>query len=375
MKIIFTDMPVIMAVIFILVLVSCTGNESNQQSIDLTQLPVETPGKIVELDEAGGEFFQHLNYFTVLRENGNVLVNDREGAFIAEINPEGKFLGMAATEGRGPGEIQDVLSMSIRNGELLLYDQRRKRVIQKTFKEELVDEFDGIRSGFLQPSEVYHTSSDRLIISKLWSTAYLETEDRTPEISFTVSEAGNTEILHQVTYPSKNYARVFVDGNVVGATAVPFAPDLLYDIGPDFGSMYVFWSENDRIAELSTTTLDTIRTISMPLSGEQVRSVELDSLKDAYGVERWKDLKNHIPEVKALADKMLIDDKNRFWLKLNRYSDHQEWLVADRDGKPLKIVQFPKGVMVTHVSSYHIGVRLDDHLFALYEPVSFPSHP
>lgn len=361
-------MPVYFAGIIVLILVSCAGNETTQNQIDLSQLPVVKPEKIVELDETGGRFFQHLNYYTAVKENGSVILNDRQGAFVAEINSEGEFQKMVAIEGRGPGEIQDVLSMSLRNDELLMYDQRRKRIIYKDLEEEIIDEFEGIRSDFLQPTKVYFTSNDSLLLTELWSSAYLEMEDRTPEISFVLSEFGNTEILDQVTYPSKNYARMFVDGNLVGATAVPFAPDLLYDISPDFESMYVFWSENGQIAELSLTTFDTLRTIPLPLSGDEVNSVELDSLRDAYG-ERWKDLKNHIPEIKALADKMIVDDKNRFWLQLNRYSDFQEWLVADQNGNPLKIVQFPKGVMVTHVSEHHIGVRLDDHLFALYEAV------
>lgn len=65
---------------------------------------------------------------------------------------------------------------------------------------------------------------------------------------------------------------------------------------------------------------------------------------------------------------MLIH-KDQIWVQSNIRGEFQKWFVLSMDGEITKIVHFPKNVLVTHISDHHIGVRLDDTTFALFEAV------
>ena len=66
---------------------------------------------------------------------------------------------------------------------------------------------------------------------------------------------------------------------------------------------------------------------------------------------------------------MKMDPEGRFWVKLNYRSDSNLWLILGQEGDPQKVVHLPGGSMLTHISGKHLGVRVDDVTFALYEPV------
>jgi hypothetical protein len=355
-----------LCIIPLILFISCTSNPKNSETIDLSSLPVEIPDKLWEIDKIGDNFLQHLNYRTTVTNRGNVILNDRQGEFVAEIDPEGNLVKMHASSGRGPGEIQDVLSLDYYKDELLIYDQRRKRIIRKNLQTEEIEEFEDIRTEDFQTSRSYSTQDENILLIHLWSTAYLTNKNETPKIAFAHLKLDSLTSGQMVEYPSRNMARLFIDDQVRGASQVPFAPDLYYDISPDRKSLFILWTDDPQIAELDIMSLDTVRTIPADLPRDEISKTELDSLQKRYD-ERWRDIRDHLPERKAVAENMIVDDQNRFWLQLTRESDFQEWVVLDMDGTPQKIVRFPKGVMITHISRYHIGVRLDDHIFALYE--------
>ena len=41
----------------------------------------------------------------------------------------------------------------------------------------------------------------------------------------------------------------------------------------------------------------------------------------------------------------------------------------NQDGEVEKVVNLPKNTYLTHISEHHLGVRLDDSTFGLYEAV------
>ncbi|MGF1670909.1 MAG: hypothetical protein ACFCU6_10695 [Balneolaceae bacterium] len=353
-------------IVSLILFISCTSNSDNSGTIDLSSLPVETPEKLLEIDKIGDDFFQHLNYRTIVTKNGNVILNDRQGEFVAEIDPQGDLVKKHASSGRGPGEIQDVLSLDYSKEELLMYDQRRKRIIRKNLQTDEIQEYEDIRTEDFQTSRSYSTSDENTLLIHLWSTAYLTNKNETPKIAFTHLNLDSQTSGKLVGYPSRNMARLIIDDQVRGASQVPFAPDLYYDISPDRTSLFVLWADDPQIAVLDIMRLDTIRTIPADLPRDEISRTEIDSLQKRYD-GRWRDIRDHLPERKAVAENMIVDDQYRIWLQLTRESDFQEWVVLDMDGNPQKIVRFPEGVMITHISRHHIGVRLDDHIFALYE--------
>jgi hypothetical protein len=78
-------------------------------------------------------------------------------------------------------------------------------------------------------------------------------------------------------------------------------------------------------------------------------------------------MKEIIPDHKIPVERMRIDPEGNFWLQLNYYSDTLQWLVMDREGNPQRIVHLPHESILTHVSDDHLGVRLNDITFAVYE--------
>jgi sugar lactone lactonase YvrE len=165
------------------------------------------------------------------------------------------------------------------------------------------------------------------------------------------------------------HARLIIDGNIRGATQVPFSGDLLYDLSPDRKSLFVYWSEDNHITELDVITFDTLRTIDIRLPQENINSSEIDSLKDLYSTEQWNTLKKMLPSEKAFAEEMIIDQKGRFWMKSNIMGNYQKWFVLDRDGKPERRIHLPNEGTITHVSEHHIGFRNNEFNFTLFEAV------
>ncbi|MEX0779018.1 MAG: hypothetical protein WD037_04745 [Balneolales bacterium] len=76
-----------------------------------------------------------------------------------------------------------------------------------------------------------------------------------------------------------------------------------------------------------------------------------------------------LPDEKTPVENMMIDHKGRIWLQLTYTADSQQWLIITADGTKEKIVNLPKDTMLTHISSHHLGVRLDDVTMALFEPI------
>lgn len=49
----------------------------------------------------------------------------------------------------------------------------------------------------------------------------------------------------------------------------------------------------------------------------------------------------------------------------------KSWFVLNSEGEVLKRVMLPKNSYLTHIHKDHLGVRLDDSTFALFESLSF----
>ena len=63
----------------------------------------------------------------------------------------------------------------------------------------------------------------------------------------------------------------------------------------------------------------------------------------------------------------MLYHSGEFWLKSNLRGDYEKWFVLNSKGKILHALNLPKGSILMHVSDKHLGIRLDDVTFALYE--------
>lgn len=351
---------------------SCSQTPEPDSKTEFENLPAAELELISEFDQSGDYFFQHLNYTTEVLSSGDILLNDRQGGYIIRVNPQGEFVSQVAGQGNGPGEVQDPLSIQlVDESTLLIVDQRRMRIIKKTLDSTEIDEFTVPQGEASRVSQAYATT-DPDIISVKWSGFY-EFSDSNVEPVTRISSynPGSEEFISDIRYPGVTMAALLSnDGQPLGATKVPFTPELLFDYSADKTELYMFWSEDSQITVFDPIQLDTIRTIPIDLISESLSSTELDSLEGEYDQSNWWEaVEELLPDQKAPADKMIVDHQNRIWLKLTLQSDYQKWIVLDQTGSPQFRVQFPKEGMVTHISEHHIGFRADDHLFSLYELV------
>ena len=347
---------------------SCSQQSAENQQGDFENLPVADIQLISEFDQSGDYFFQHLNYSTETLANGDVLLNDREGAYIIQVTPQGELVRLVAGKGNGPGEVQDPQSMDMLDeSTLLIVDQRRLRIIKKSLDSSDIEEFDLPQGDASRVNEAHKTTQPGVVSVHWFDFSIFRNPEARPKTRISSYNYQSDEFISDIRYPGGNNALLRIDGgDPVGSTKVPFTPELLYDYSADNSELYAFWPENSTIAVLDPVKLDTVRAIAVELPSESLTSAERDTLESDYQAEFWPSVEQLLPEQKVPADKMIIGPQNRIWLKLTLQSDQQEWMVLDQSGSPQFRVQFPKEGMVTHISDHHIGFRADDHVFALY---------
>lgn len=351
----------------IFIISSCNYSEPNSNS-EFEKLPVADIELISEFDRVDDFYFQHLNYSTIPLSNGNIVINDREGVFLIEVNQQGELIRQISRDGMGPGEIQDPISIQpVSDSSLIMMDQSRQTIIRKTYDSSVNNEYvPPMLEGF-RVSRIYPTSDPDIVSVHWWDPSRIFEADGVVRNIITSYNLNTENVKNRMEFLGESRARFLIDGRVVGAVLVPYTDKLLYDYFPVDQNMYAFWSGNSEIAVINPIDHDTLRTIKVNLRGEVLTSAERDSIQNEYDDGYWDSMRNLLPERKSPADKMIVDHEERIWLKLTLRSDYQEWIVLNKEGSPEFRIQFPKEGIVTHISEDHIGFRADDHIFSLYQ--------
>ncbi|WP_176719464.1 NHL repeat-containing protein [Rhodohalobacter halophilus] len=333
---------------------------------------MERPDQFMQTDHAGNIYFDHLNYATTVKENGNIIVNDRPQAVIMEINPDGELVDLIATKGQGPGEIQDASRLSAGIDEsLVIFDQRNYKIVQYDLNEASHYEFLPFQPDQYRIRSAHALHEPDLFLVVEWKPSALSNPGDDFTNRFVIYNQESDSVLARHTYPDRIFARQIIDGAVRGGAPVPFSPALHFSTSSNNKSIYISWSENNEIVELNLS-LDTLRTLPVPLEMERLARSEIDSIEQSYNDRSpspWEFIEPLLPGEKVAYEDMIIDHLDRIWLKLTRQTEWQDWLILSNDGTPQKIVQLPKEGMLTHVSEHHLGFRENDFTFSLYEAV------
>lgn len=359
--------------VLLLTLLSCRPDSESTDYLNPDALPVVEPAKLMETDLAGDYYFDHLNYSSVVLGNGNVIISDREQAIILEISPEGDLVRKIAGKGRGPGELQDMSTLSLdQNLNLYTFDQINQKILIYPSEMSNPIEFQPFQPDEYRVRSVHALQNEDKLLVRKWLPSALQDESKSFVNRMIVYNREADTILSDHQYPDRIMARQTVNGSVVGGRIVPFTPEFLFSVSNDRESIYVSWTESNEIVQVDFS-FDTLRTIQVNLEWERLERSEMDSLEQNIGdrsPDLWRAVAEKLPEYKVSYDGMITDHLDQIWLKLTRKSEWQEWLVLSTDGDPLQIIRLPKEGMLTHVSEHHIGFREDDHIFALYEPVN-----
>ena len=354
----------------LLLLLFFFGCQSNSDETSaLSDIPVFIPEEIQRIDSAGENYFSHLGYSSIVLQNGNVLLPDRANSSLYKIDESGEFIDIAAGKGRGPGEIDDITFLSESAfGEVLLYDQMTKKVVlldeQGNYSDEMI--FPGWEAANL--TEVY-ALDENYFLMYFRSFDYLSNPEEKAKAHLVVYDQDQESYTISKAISDKPYSLTIRNGAAAGATMVPFAHEHVRAYDSQTGSLYLSWTAADEIVQINSA-LDTLQSFSANLAPQLLNKSELQDIKGDLNSESWKEMQSYLPEYKAIADKMLIDHNQNFWLKLNYESEFQQWLIVSSEGEHLQVVHLPKDVMLTHISKRHLGVRIDDVTFAFFEPVA-----
>ncbi len=356
-----------LSIICLLGLISC---EYEDQSPDkfTESLPQVHPQKISQFQKADSLYFSYAPVQSIAMHDGSVVIPIYEANRLLQVNQRGEIIKQVARPGRGPGEVQDLLFLQqTTGGGLLVVDQRNQKIIKFSPELELVTELTPKPLESAIVIGIYPMKGGEQYVIRASSSKYLHDKEASPAMTLSrYSVDGGYG--RRVTVRTRPVALDLIDGQPVGGREVPFSPSQQIAYNSETESLYSYWTGSSKIAKLSST-LDTLATIPMDLPTQKLSDAAHDSLEAETRDRQWKTLKDKLPDIKSPVERMLIDTKGRFWLKLNYRGDTQKWLVMNRGGKFQKVVHLPRGSMLTHISEHHLGVRLDDTTFALFEPV------
>lgn len=364
---IYSQSKFMIAVIFsglILSLTACGDSEEERPVTDLSQVPTFTAQQLLSFSDLEDIYFSHLGYESVVLENGDIAFADREIPNITIINENGE-LQKVIREGRGPGEILDAYQFTKdSDGNIYTYDQDNDKLI-------IYDENFDLFREFIPPNyeatslvKAYPTSNENELLFELTSFEYLrdETKDRQNIlIQYNVETESYGE---EFILKAQPYARLYIAGQVMGGTIVPYSSGNITAYNPEDHTLFVFDTATDVIAEIDAS-FDTVSTIPVNIPTEGISSAERDSMEASYMAEQWKTVKELLPEVKAPIHNMIYQN-GEFWMESNIEGETEMWVVLNMEGQITKVVHLPKESMLLHVSDEHLGVRLDDVTFALF---------
>lgn len=355
----------ILSIVFLgcVLFLSCSSKQE-EGSVSISSAREATPEEIIVFDQVEDSYFSYLGFVSEVVDSGNFVLPLASQGQLVLISKNGREVLSKTKNGRGPGELMSAFSISkSKESYVYVYDQLNERVSVfdkdlNTSREYLItrDKYDGI-------SRYYAGFGDQDIIEMYDANPLSEDDD----IILRVYNTSNERFEAELRVPDRISARLPGRG-----MQVPFTDRQLFAFSADRQSVFLLNSGSNLIAEVDFS-FDTLRTISVKLPMQELSETERDSLRqyliDDESEEFWAPMSELLPEFKTPAERMLIDWKDRIWLKSNIRGNYDKWFVLSQEGEIELIVKMPRNSDITHISRYHIGVRLKDHLFALYKPV------
>lgn len=358
-----TIKPFLILTLISLLFVSCGEEEQRSTTPDIDDLLSFTATEIFSMSEVDEVYFSHLGYESVVLENGNILIPDRQLSNLIVIDDEGNLI-KTVRDGRGPGEIQDAYEFTVDAlGNIYTYDQGNDKILVFDKDADLLKEVIPANYESTSLAKAYPMMDDEWIF-ELTSFEFLRNEDKQREKLLIKYDLNAEEYGEKFNLNAEPYARLIIAGNVMGGAQVPYSPGTISAYNSEGKTLFLFETSTNHIAEINAS-YDTLNTIQVNLPTEELSQAERDSMRSGYMDEQWKTMQELLPEVKAPVSKMIYH-KGELWMESNILGDSEMWLVLNEEGQITRVVHLPKDSMLMHVSNEHLGVRLNDVTFALY---------
>lgn len=354
-------------VAIIVLIVSCT--ESRESKDLFADIPIFTPSKIKQFEKIDSVYFSYLGIDSFPTKEGGFILSVWDPGMLVKTGPQWNSISAETKKGRGPGEFLSIGRPTMGEDRLYVYDQYQTKIVvlersDLSLAEELVIEpYQDFRGSRVYPAFSNGIlplvlGQSQMIIEKMGQQLLIQFDPENEEY-------GKSIPLKGIAYAPLDDLK---DGRSGSAIQVPFSEDQLIAPIPESKTLLLYDTRTDLIAEINAA-LDTVRAISVNLPTENVSDTAKSKIMKEYDLSEqdWKYVESYIPEVKAKAADMIYFDHN-IWLKSNVEAEGSNvWLVLNMTGEIVYRVHLPKNSYLTHVSNHHLGVRLDEVNFALYE--------
>lgn len=148
-------------------IISCSGNEENYETVDRANLPDSITMEInliigLEEQPAEHQFGQPIAVRTDVE--GNIYVADRASKYIKVFDQDSNYLRSLGGRGRGPGEFQDMEFMEwTPDGDLVLMDRGNMLYTVITTKGEFVESFPYNFSNQFYPTQINYVNNSEMV--------------------------------------------------------------------------------------------------------------------------------------------------------------------------------------------------------------------
>lgn len=360
----------LLLVIFTLLISSC-GESNKNISISLEDIPTITPAEIAKFDHVDSLYYSYLGVNTFALQDAGFIMAVWDPVLLVHVDDDNGKIISATTKGRGPGEFLNIGRPTADDNFLYIYDQFQKKAVILN-KDTFTPEFEMVLSPFeeFSASRVYPKFGDETLPVEYRPSSLAI--DKMHQRLLLLLNTQNHEFEKSIKIEGRPYAPIgeLINGHSGSAVQVPFENNQFIVPVNKRKTLLMYDTRTNIISEINSD-FDTLNTIPVNLPTEEITESEMDSIKVKYEFSSrdWKSVEPWLPKFKAPADDMHYF-KNSIWLKSNLRSENDIWFILNMEGEIKNLVHLPKNSWLTHISDYHLGVRLDDATFALYEPVN-----
>ncbi len=338
-KLIFTAIAMVL-------LVSC-GKKSEQAKVEMVDgvrlvhnpaTPLYPDKKVTfeeELSIGGedenGEIILYQPIRLAVDDDGNIYVADMSDSKIKVFDAQGNFIRSIGEKGQGPGEFSSIGGIQILpNGNLIALDYRNRRT-------SIFDKNGKFLSSYTWKNHQY---------------LILLTTDSSYTIQENVYEKGDRKLFVKTyNFEGKELVnfgefkpsgvKILRKGNIAFGIGIPYTPASIFAGDQERGWLYHCYSANYLI-EAYDRNGKLFRKIDRPYEPLPVTKKDREEFRRGFDnnpnkvfAEMAKDVE--LPDVKAVADALIVDDKGNLWVMTNEGRKQQDdtytaFDIFDKDG-------------------------------------------
>lgn len=326
--------------VFLILSISCTQTDNQVQDLNTSEvslLELDHQFTISDTDEI------ILQQITGVKSDSEdrIFLPDQRALQIHGFDSQGDYVTSIGREGSGPGEFLSLLKIYIdQNDQIIAFDVRQARNI--IFAE---------NNGSWEPENMFMIEGQRYSIESADSLGNVILRQSPPQRP----EPGAYWYEHELAtgnltsgLKEQNVLRFKEMGNLVsdnGAMqSIPFGRTTI--VTTDLmGNIYLVWNEQFEL-NIYDASMQLIDSLSVPIPNQPISSEERNEAIDRLG-DNFRSLgREHMPETKPVISNMFVDGNQNIWLQT---FDSPEYLVIDREGKPIASFDFEGDLRLVHV--------------------------